>query len=475
MKLFHLSMKDAAKRLGVSESSLRNICRKHEIIRWPFRKFQQLDAHMASLRNDVSQYESLQSSGGQLPSTLPCGGRMLRPDDVAKTREMIRSLTIAREVLEQSPNISLEMAIVEANKKTMRTGQNEGGGGGAGGGGSSTMSIDMSAFASIVGGGGSGDGHGHYHSYEDNNSEDNSALSSSFGEDSEQTPFDTAATVLQAHTSPVMNVLPAKAALLHQQRLQQQQHQQQQLLLQQQYQQQLRHGTISEEVSFDQYQLDNRAYTHGFQQYQQQQQQQQHVQSTGFLQLPPPTLPHQQQQQHPHQLVHGRLSTMGDWGHQTQSISVPGREISTSPHLPGAPPRQHLDHMRHHSQTQQHGTNHRVGGVALGEHYLQYPRIHGHSHHQQQQHQHQHHNQQHSSPHNLQHTKLDKSASSLLELHYRALHHNRQLHSIPLATLVPSSHAPHDLTHRLPSIRELVSQPDPFLDDPVQSGPIVQI
>jgi hypothetical protein len=36
--LFHLPMKAAASKLGVSESSLRNIARKHNVERWPYRK-----------------------------------------------------------------------------------------------------------------------------------------------------------------------------------------------------------------------------------------------------------------------------------------------------------------------------------------------------------------------------------------------------------------------------------------------------
>lgn len=38
VKLFNLPMKQAAKQLGVSESSLRNICRKFGVDRWPYRK-----------------------------------------------------------------------------------------------------------------------------------------------------------------------------------------------------------------------------------------------------------------------------------------------------------------------------------------------------------------------------------------------------------------------------------------------------
>ncbi|KAL9650522.1 hypothetical protein ABK040_004741 [Willaertia magna] len=90
--LYALPMKEASKRLGVSESSLRNICRKHNIERWPYRKFQQLDAHIASLQNVDSSQQSSQQ------------------------REMIDSLLKARTILEDNPNMTCEMAILQANK-----------------------------------------------------------------------------------------------------------------------------------------------------------------------------------------------------------------------------------------------------------------------------------------------------------------------------------------------------------------------
>ncbi|EFC42594.1 predicted protein [Naegleria gruberi] len=93
--LYALPMKEASKKLGVSESSLRNICRKHNIERWPYRKFQQLDAHIASLQNvEVSQQSQQQ-------------------------KEMIESLLRARSILEDNPNMTCEMAILQANKQLL--------------------------------------------------------------------------------------------------------------------------------------------------------------------------------------------------------------------------------------------------------------------------------------------------------------------------------------------------------------------
>ncbi|KAG2388183.1 hypothetical protein C9374_001033 [Naegleria lovaniensis] len=98
--LYALPMKEASKKLGVSESSLRNICRKHNIERWPYRKFQQLDAHIASLQNVEASQQS------------------------AQQREMIESLLRARSILEENPNMTCEMAILQANKQIMSNNPN---------------------------------------------------------------------------------------------------------------------------------------------------------------------------------------------------------------------------------------------------------------------------------------------------------------------------------------------------------------
>ncbi|KAF0982109.1 hypothetical protein FDP41_011970 [Naegleria fowleri] len=98
--LYALPMKEASKKLGVSESSLRNICRKHNIERWPYRKFQQLDAHIASLQNVEASQQS------------------------AQQREMIESLLRARTILEDNPNVTCEMAILQANKQIMSNNPN---------------------------------------------------------------------------------------------------------------------------------------------------------------------------------------------------------------------------------------------------------------------------------------------------------------------------------------------------------------
>jgi hypothetical protein len=97
VQLFHLPMKAAASKLGVSESSLRNISRKHNVDRWPYRKFQQLDAHIESLRS--------------------VDGKIQNNEDTERTNEMIQNLLRARKILENAPNMSLELAIVHANKQ----------------------------------------------------------------------------------------------------------------------------------------------------------------------------------------------------------------------------------------------------------------------------------------------------------------------------------------------------------------------
>lgn len=90
MNLYHLPMKEACKALGVSESSLRNICRKYNIDRWPFRKFQQLDQHIESIKHAP-------------PSP--------------KNAEMIQVLTLARTIMQKNPNLSVELSIVQGNKQ----------------------------------------------------------------------------------------------------------------------------------------------------------------------------------------------------------------------------------------------------------------------------------------------------------------------------------------------------------------------
>lgn len=124
VSLFHLSIKDAAKRLGVSESTLRTLCRKYHIERWPFRKvsaatkrttisnastlkFQQLDELIASTQQQTQNHlaPGAASGTGMVPG---------------HSQEMTSHLLRTRSILKNDPNLTLESALLQAAKTSSR-------------------------------------------------------------------------------------------------------------------------------------------------------------------------------------------------------------------------------------------------------------------------------------------------------------------------------------------------------------------
>ncbi len=52
---FHLPIVEASKQLGICSTSLKKICRKHGLLRWPHRKVGDLSNHVARCNHKQSE------------------------------------------------------------------------------------------------------------------------------------------------------------------------------------------------------------------------------------------------------------------------------------------------------------------------------------------------------------------------------------------------------------------------------------
>ncbi|KAF3333923.1 Protein RKD3 [Carex littledalei] len=57
-KYFHLPLLEAAKELQICTSSLKAICRKHGITRWPQRKIRAMDIRIVNLKKNLKSQNS---------------------------------------------------------------------------------------------------------------------------------------------------------------------------------------------------------------------------------------------------------------------------------------------------------------------------------------------------------------------------------------------------------------------------------
>eukprot|EP00762_Andalucia_godoyi_P006936 ANDGO_08267.mRNA.1 hypothetical protein len=92
---FHLPLKVAAQRLGVSESSLRSICRKHRIVRWPYRKIQRLESNIRNMERALMEGRE-EGYSAQLMETLRAGRAILILEPNCSVEEAVQRAVSSR-------------------------------------------------------------------------------------------------------------------------------------------------------------------------------------------------------------------------------------------------------------------------------------------------------------------------------------------------------------------------------------------
>eukprot|EP01028_Stygiella_incarcerata_P008856 TRINITY_DN3990_c1_g1_i1.p1 TRINITY_DN3990_c1_g1~~TRINITY_DN3990_c1_g1_i1.p1 ORF type:complete len:355 (-),score=89.79 TRINITY_DN3990_c1_g1_i1:389-1453(-) len=100
--LFHLTMKEASKKMGICHTTLKTTCSRFGIERWPYLKFKALD-------EKIMIYERTKMSGS----------------DAIKIRAhmAIEQLQCAKQILRDQPNITVEDAIMLAKETLAHSGQ----------------------------------------------------------------------------------------------------------------------------------------------------------------------------------------------------------------------------------------------------------------------------------------------------------------------------------------------------------------